>query len=213
MILQGTEILTSFIHIVSESLLAPVIIVLVVFLILAILFFGGFLNELFTKKPLKSGALADLLQDINNAGSPEELNSVIESSGLYGEQKNILSEIIANYNLGPEARKAFAAKLIEEEESKLLSLTSKTDVLVRLGPIFGLLGTLIPLGPGLAALGAGDITTLAESLTIAFDTTVTGLLVGALGFIVSKYRKQWYEGDLTTTETVAEAILEKINQF
>lgn len=213
MILQGTEILTSFIHIVSESLLAPVIIVLVVFLILAILFFGGFLNEMFTKKPLKSGDLAGLLQNISNAGSPEELNSVIESSALYGEQKSVLLQIVANYNLGPEARKAFAAKLIEEEESKLLSLTSKTDVLVRLGPIFGLLGTLIPLGPGLAALGAGDITTLAESLTIAFDTTVTGLIVGALGFVVSKYRKQWYEGDLTTTETVAETILEKLNEF
>lgn len=213
MILQGTEILTSFIHIVSESLLAPVIIVLVVFLILAILFFGGFLNEMFTKKPLKSGDLAGLLQNISNAGSPEELNSIIESSALYGEQKSVLLQIVANYNLGPEARKAFAAKLIEEEESKLLSLTSKTDVLVRLGPIFGLLGTLIPLGPGLAALGAGDITTLAESLTIAFDTTVTGLIVGALGFVVSKYRKQWYEGDLTTTETVAETILEKLNEF
>ena len=117
MILQGTEILTSFIHIVSESLLAPVIIVLVVFLILAILFFGGFLNEMFTKKPLKSGDLAGLLQNISNAGSPQELNSVIESSALYGEQKSVLLQIVANHNLGPEARKAFAAKLIEEEES------------------------------------------------------------------------------------------------
>lgn len=41
----------------------------------------------------------------------------------------------------------------------------------QLGPILGLLGTLIPLGPGLAALGSGDIVTLAEALTVAFDTT------------------------------------------
>ncbi len=213
MILQGTEILTSFIHIVSESLLAPVIIVLVIFLILAILFFGGFLNEMFTKKPLKSQGLANLLQKINDVGSPEEIISVVESSDLYQEQKDVLVSISRNHNLGPEARRAYAAKLIEEEQTKLMSLTSKTDVLVRLGPIFGLMGTLIPLGPGLAALGTGDITTLAESLTIAFDTTVTGLIVGALGFIVSKYRKQWYDGDLTTTETVAETILEKLNEF
>ena len=50
----------------------------------------------------------------------------------------------------------------------------------QLGPILGLLGTLIPLGPGLAALGSGDIVTLAEALTVAFDTTVTGLLIGYL---------------------------------
>ncbi|AMK14587.1 MotA/TolQ/ExbB proton channel family protein [Methanobrevibacter olleyae] len=213
MILQGTGILTSFIHIISESLLAPVVIILVIFLIYAILSFGGFLNEWFSKKPLKSAGLESLLQDISMANNPEELRNLVNSSGLYEEQKDILVKIANNYNLGPQARKAFASKLIEEEESNLLKLTSKTDILVRLGPIFGLLGTLIPLGPGLSALGTGDITTLAESLTIAFDTTVTGLTIGALAYIVSKYRKQWYEGDLTTTETVAEAILEKLNEF
>ena len=213
MIIQGTEILTSFIHIVSESLLAPVVIILVIFLIYAILSLGGFLNEWFTKKPLKTADLETLLQAVSASMSPDELKSVIDSSPLYKEQKEILVKITDNYNLGPEARKAFASKLIEEEESNLLKVTSKTDILVRLGPIFGLLGTLIPLGPGLSALGAGDITTLAESLTIAFDTTVTGLTIGAIGFIISKYRKQWYESDLATTETIAEAILEKLNDF
>ena len=208
MILQGTGILTSFIHIISESLLAPVVVILVIFLIYAILSLGGFLNEWFTNKPLKS-----LLQDIAKSNSPEELKGIVNSSGLYEEQKIILEKIVNNYNLGPEARKAFASKLIEEEESNLLKVTSKTDLLVRLGPIFGLLGTLIPLGPGLSALGTGDITTLAQSLTIAFDTTVTGLTIGAIGYVISKYRKQWYESDLTTTETVAEAILEKIGDF
>ena len=213
MILQGTGILTSFIHIISESLLAPVVIILVIFLLYAILSFGGFLNEWFTKKPLKSDGLESLLQDISKSNSPDELISVVNASSLYKEQKEILVKITNNYNLGPEARKAFASKLIEEEESNLVKVTSKTDILVRLGPIFGLLGTLIPLGPGLSALGTGDITTLAESLTIAFDTTVTGLTIGALGYLVSKYRKQWYESDLTTTETIAEAILEKLNKF
>lgn len=213
MILQGTAILTSFIHIISESLLTPVVIILVIFLIYAILSFGGFLNERFTKKPLKTDGLETLLQDISKSNNPDELKETINSSELYDGQKEILVKITNNYKLGPEARKAFASKLIEEEESKLLKVTSKTDILVRLGPIFGLLGTLIPLGPGLSALGTGDITTLAESLTIAFDTTVTGLTIGALGFIVSKYRKLWYESDLTTTETIAEAILEKLNNF
>lgn len=213
MILPGTEILSSFIHIVSESLLAPVMILLVIFLILAILFLGGFLNEWFTKKPLKSSDLEVLLQDLNSAVTYDEMKVIIESSKLYGEQKEILIKIVNNYNLGPEARKAFASKLIEEEEATLHKIATKTDILVRLGPILGLMGTLIPLGPGLSALGTGDITTLAEALTIAFDTTVTGLIIGGLGFIVSKYRKQWYESDLVTTETVAEAILEKLSNL
>ena len=129
MILQGTEILTSFIHIVSESLLAPVVIILVIFLIYAILSFGGFLNEWFTKKPLKSDGLESLLQDISKSNSPDELISVVNASSLYKEQKEILVKITNNYNLGLEARKAFASKLIEEEESNLVKVTSKTDIL------------------------------------------------------------------------------------
>ena len=69
------------------------------------------------------------------------------------------------------------------------------------------------MGPGLAALGSGDISTLAQSLTIAFDTTVTGLSVGALAYVISKFKKQWYESDLIVTETIAEAELEAINKW
>ena len=81
----------------------------------------------------------------------------------------------------------------------------------QLGPILGLLGTLIPLGPGLAALGSGDIVTLAEALTVAFDT-VTGLVIDALAYLVSKFKKQWYESDLIVLETIAEAELETLNR-
>ena len=62
-------------------------------------------------------------------------------------------------------------------------------------------------------MGTGDISTLAQSLTIAFDTTVTGLTVGAVAYIVSKYKKQWYESELIDVETVAEAELEIINKW
>lgn len=38
--------------------------------------------------------------------------------------------------------------------------------------MLGLLGTLIPLGPGIIALGQGDTQTLSTSLLTAFDTTI-----------------------------------------
>ena len=52
----------------------------------------------------------------------------------------------------------------------------RADMIARIAPMFGLMGTLIPLGPGLAALGQGNLTILTEAITIAFDTTVLGLL-------------------------------------
>lgn len=212
MIIQGTETLSSFIHIVSESLLTPVMILIVVGLIVVILCIGGLINERISRKAISSEELESLVRDVSFSQSHSEIEKHIEESNLFDFQKNVLVKIANNHNIGSEARKALASELISAEETKLIKSTNKTDVLVRVGPILGLLGTLIPLGPGLAALGSGDIVTLAEALTVAFDTTVTGLVIGALAYLVSKFKKQWYESDLIVLETIAEAELETLNR-
>ena len=213
MIIQGTETLTSLIHIISESLLTPVVIILVIFVVLVILCLGGMLNEWFSRKPIKSDEFEKLVRDISFSDSPSKIEEHVSNSNLFDWQKEILIKIAKNHDIGIGARKALASELISSEETRLIKSTNKTDILVRLGPILGLLGTLIPLGPGLAALGSGDITTLAESLTIAFDTTVTGLAVGGIGYLISKFKKQWYEADLIEVETLAEVELESLNKM
>ena len=64
------------------------------------------------------------------------------------------------------------------------------------------------MGPGLAALGAGDINTLAQNLIIAFDAAILGLASAAIAFTISRVRKRWYEDQLSTLEALAESILE-----
>ena len=211
MIIQGTEALTSFIHIISESLLTPVVIILVIFVVLVILSLGEMINERLSRKPIKSGEFEKLVRDISFSESPSKIEDYVKESNLFDWQKDILVKIAKNHDIGVKARKALASELISSEETRLIKITNKTDILIRLGPILGLLGTLIPLGPGLAALGSGDITTLAESLTIAFDTTVTGLAVGGVAYLISKFKKQWYESDLIDVETLAEVELESLN--
>ncbi|MBE6509871.1 MAG: MotA/TolQ/ExbB proton channel family protein [Methanobrevibacter sp.] len=210
MIIQGTETLTSLIHIISESLLTPVVVILVIFVVLAILCLGGAINEYISRKPISSQEFEKLVRDISFSKSPSEIEENVSRSNLFDWQKDILVKIANNHDIGIKARKALASELISSEETRLIKKTNKTDILVRLGPILGLLGTLIPLGPGLAALGSGDITTLAQSLTIAFDTTVTGLAVGGIAYLISKFKKQWYESDLIDVETLAEVELESL---
>ena len=213
MIIQGTKTLTSLIHILSESLLTPVVILLVVSVIIVILSFGGLINEYISRKPIKSNELEELIRNVSFSNNVSDMKNKIENCNLFSYQKEILIRIANNHDIGSDARKALASELISSEETRLIKKTNKTDILVKVGPILGLLGTLIPLGPGLAALGSGDIMTLAESLTIAFDTTVTGLSIGALSYLISKYKKQWYESDLIAVEIVAEAELEAINKW
>ncbi len=77
----------------------------------------------------------------------------------------------------------------------------RADLITRTGPMLGLMGTLIPLGPGLSALGQGNLEILATAMTVAFDTTVMGLLAGIVGFVLGRFRRRWYDQALNTIET------------
>lgn len=76
----------------------------------------------------------------------------------------------------------------------------RSDFMARIAPMLGLMGTLIPLGPGLAALGEGELSILTTAMSVAFDTTVLGLLVGIVGFVIGRVRRRWYEQVLTEME-------------
>lgn len=77
----------------------------------------------------------------------------------------------------------------------------RADILARVAPMLGLMGTLIPLGPGIAALGRGEFEVLARAVSVAFDTTVIGLAVGILGFVIGRVRRRWYDRILTDMES------------
>lgn len=96
-------------------------------------------------------------------------------------------------------------RLVEARQGELLAgrarrAIDRADVLSRIGPMLGLMGTLIPLGPGLAALGNGQLDVLAQAVTVAFNTTVMGLLVGILGFLLSRLRRRWYDAAMSQLE-------------
>ena len=89
-----------------------------------------------------------------------------------------------------EEQRSSAQKLFQNHATRRLETT---DLLTRSGPILGLMGTLIPLGPGLTAMGNGNIDLLATALTVAFDTTVIGLLIGLVAYSMGRVRRRWYE--------------------
>ena len=76
----------------------------------------------------------------------------------------------------------------------------RADLLARIGPMLGLMGTLIPLGPGLAAMGRGELDVLAQAVTVAFNPTVLGLLIGILGVLLGRLRRRWYDGAMERME-------------
>jgi biopolymer transport protein ExbB/TolQ len=87
-------------------------------------------------------------------------------------------------------------KLLQKCDLLISKRLEKSKSMARLGPMFGLMGTLIPMGPALLALTKGDIDTLAGSLIIAFGTTVIGLLIGSVSYLITVVRTRWYRQDM-----------------
>ena len=211
--IPGSEILTSTLNMISQSLQIPVIIFLVVFAIFAVLAIGGLISEYTSRKKITPDTIEELIYAISNASSLEEIKNIIKNAKIYESQKVVLIKILRSSSLTQDSRHALAKKLIEFEENKFTKSIERTDVVTRIGPTLGLMGTLIPRGPGLAALGAGDVNTLANAIIVAFDTTVVGIGAGAVAYFVSKVRRRWYEEYLSNLDALADALLDKLNHM
>ena len=206
--IPGGEFLTGSLDVISQSLTIPVLVILLVIVIITIIALGGVIAEYTSRRKVPVGTIRDLIYEINAAESQEKLKSVISNAKIPKSQKKVLTEIASSESLGDTSREALARKLFEYEEEKTLSLLQKTDIITRIGPTLGLMGTLIPMGPGLAALGAGDINTLASSLTVAFNTTIVGIGSGALCYVIGKVRSGWYDSYLSDLDALIDAVLD-----
>ena len=210
--IPGGEFLTGSLDVISQSLTIPVLVILLVIVIISIITLGGAIAEYTSRKKVPVGTIRDLIYDINAAESVDGLKNVISNAKIPKSQKKALMEIASSESLGKDSREALARKLFEFEEEKTMSSLQKTDIITRIGPTLGLMGTLIPMGPGLAALGAGDINTLASSLTVAFNTTIVGIGSGALCYVIGKVRSGWYERYLSDLDALMDAVLDYMNR-
>lgn len=194
-------------HAISSGLLLPAVIVLLLFIAYVVIESGGVLAEALLERRRAKVKVSELI-DAFQGKDAGELMDEIAGSGLFRRQKEALAELIKHGNLPAASLQALARRLLAHEELHYNRITNRTDLVARLGPMLGLMATLIPLGPGMIALGQGDTKTLADSLLTAFDATVAGLAAAGVAFAISRLRKRWYEDYLSSLEALMESILE-----
>ena len=194
---------------VASAMHYPVIILLILFLLAALALLGWLLAEYCTERRHMSVALPALLEAMQHT---DDLNACIEQSGLLRRQKDALIELAAHPDFSPELREALAVRLLDAEQERYDRIVRFSELVARLAPMFGLLGTLIPLGPGIIALGQGDTFTLSSSLLTAFDTTIAGLLAAAVATVVSSLRKSWYKEYMSVLEVLSQCILDRAKE-
>lgn len=203
--MRGT--VSEMLRAVASGLQVPTIIILLFLVALTVVLLGTLVVEVFTERKQLTASIPELIDEMQGKDAGE-LAAIIEASGLLQRQKAALLEVVKRENLPMDTRVALAKKLLLDEEKHYLGRVRVTDLISKIAPMFGLMGTLIPLAPGLIALGQGDTKTLSDSLLIAFDTTVAGLISAAVALFISSVRKGWYAGYSSSLEAAMDAVLD-----
>ena len=196
--------LTDILRAIASSLQTPVIVILIALTAAMVVILGMFIAEVFTERVKFTASLPKLVDALNAGGDARE---VIRASGLLRRQKHALLELLKHPAISAAERESLAVNLVAAEQAHFDNRVKLTDVIAKVAPMLGLMGTLIPLGPGLVAIGQGNTETLSQSLLIAFDTTVLGLAVAAVALCVSAVRKAWYTRYMASFEAAAECVL------
>lgn len=193
---------------VASAMQTPVILILMLLLAFTVFLIGWVIVEFFTERRLLKAKLPSLVDALNETKNREETKECVAKSGLLKRQRAALTELLSHPELTPLMRESLAVRIVTEEQSHYDVRLKTSDLVARIAPLLGLLGTLIPLGPGIIALGQGDTMTLSSSLMTAFDTTILGLISAAAAMVISTIRKNWYNNYMSVLETAAECILE-----
>jgi biopolymer transport protein ExbB/TolQ len=111
-------------------------------------------------------------------------------SALPAALRALVSDVDALRSQGALGAGGLEHALLSREE-RIKRQLAAPRMLVKVGPSLGLLGTLIPMGGSLASLASGNLEAMAGQMVVAFTTTIVGLAVGTLAYIVAVVRQGW----------------------
>lgn len=185
---------------IASGLLVPVIVGLLFFFAKSLVMLGGFAGQYIQR--IKRDKQLRLRMNALDA------STVRTFAGELEEEPDTLFTQTAGQLLAT-ASPAVRNRLLSDYEVTADAELGKYKVLVKFGPILGLMGTLIPMGPALAGLSTGDIASMAYNMQVAFATTVLGLFSGAVGFILLQVKQRWFTSDLVYLDFLADLSAEK----
>lgn len=198
------NLISNILYWISTGLLVPVIVLLIFFFIRALVLIGGFMGQYIQTKKTTDILYKDI-EKVSLVTLPEfqDRLKAVQPSALKAYAEKIIS------NSGDNDKLELILAEYEIDADKNIS-TSK--VLTKMGPILGLMGTLIPMGPALVGLSTGDIASMAYNMQVAFATTVVGLVVSAIGFLTQQVKQRWSVKNLTILEYLVDVVKRKSNK-
>lgn len=193
--------ITDILYWISTGLLVPVIVLLIILFIRSLLLIGNFFGQYIAIRKTES-----LLRQEFDTLTPETLDQLVDK--LPKKSNNLVINSIRKM-MEMKDSPAHISRLLADYEIMADKDLATSKTLSKMGPMLGLMGTLIPMGPALVGLSTGDIASMAYNMQVAFATTVVGLFAAAIGFITQQVKQRWYLQDMTNLEFLSEMLNEK----
>lgn len=197
------EIISKALFWVANSLLIPDIIILLCLFARSLLLIGSFYNQFMTKRK-NDKRLNDCIKSLT-PDTVDNLRTALpqhDSSLFVGYLRDLLNN---------PPSEAYSDYLISNFENEADKDVSTSRLLAKMGPVLGLIGTLISMSPALVGLSTGDISGMAYNMQVVFATTVVGLVVSAVGLVTLQYKQRWYGKDTNNLDYVSRILNQKQN--
>ncbi len=200
------HLISNILYWISTGLLVPVIVLLIILFLRSLLLIGSFFGRYMQLR--RTGAQIDTAIDGLDAaalataeGRADLLSRLPRKSSA--PVVTCLKRMLESESDDSVRYAAGLDRMLSEFEIVADRDLSTSKTLAKMGPMLGLMGTLIPMGPALVGLAQGDIASMAYNMQVAFSTTVVGLFAAAVGYVTQQTAQRWYLHDMTTLEYVA----------
>lgn len=194
------EIISKVLFWVANSLLIPDIILLLLLFGRSLILIGSFYNQFMVKRK-NDKLMGNTILDLNKTS----VSSLVEQ--LPKNDNSLVVKYLREMLGSPQSETTidFHITNFEIEAEKDLSLSK---MLAKLGPVLGLIGTLIAMSPALVGLSTGDISGMAYNMQVVFATTVVGLVISAIGLFTLQVKQRWYAKDVNNLDFVSRLLIE-----
>lgn len=189
---------------VANSLLIPDIILLLALFARSLILIGGVYNQFMIKRK-NDRNLNQLVKEL----TPESV--IILRESLPKHDNSLFVKYLRDLLSNPPSED-YANYMISNFENEADKDLSLSKLLSKIGPILGLIGTLVAMSPALVGLSSGDIAGMAYNMQVVFATTVIGLVISASGLVTLQFKQRWYAKDINNLDYVASVLNRKEDQ-
>ena len=187
---------------IANSLLIPDIILLILFFLRALVLLGGTYNG-FMLRRRNNQCFNHLIKDL----TPDGIENLKES--LPQKTDSLYVRYLKDMLDNGKDHEDYTDYLITQYETETVKEVNLSRLLAKLGPVLGLIGTLISMSPALVGLSTGDISGMAYNMQVVFAATVVGLVICAVGLFTLQLKQRWFAQDVNNLDYVARILNQK----